>query len=77
VISRSSSKAGPFFTVSLSEDTVIELFDSSTVAASIGMRVLLVPSKPIFTPTYSGLSFSSRNRSSTLPILEPALSYTV
>jgi hypothetical protein len=33
-----------------------------------GIRVLLVPRKPIFTPMYSGWSLSSTKKSSTLPI---------
>jgi len=60
--------------VSLSVERLIAPLDSSTVATSIGISVELVPRKPILTPMYSGLSFSSRNRSSTLPTFEPALS---
>ena len=47
------------------------------VVMSAGIRVELVPRKPIFTPKYSGWSFSSRNRSSTLPIFDPLSSTTV
>ena len=60
--------------VSADKETVMELCDWSTLTTSMGMSVELVPRKPIFTPMYSGWSFSSRNRSSTLPIFDPSRS---
>src|SRR5918994_7818039 len=77
-MSLSSSKVGPFLVVALSVATVIVLPSSSVeLTASQGMRVLLVPRKPILTPMYSGWSLSSTKRSSTLPIFSPTWSYTV
>src|SRR5918994_1768480 len=77
VISRSSSKAGPSWTVLLGCETSMKPCSLFTVAMSAGIRVELVPRKPIFTPKYSGSSLSSRNRSSTLPIFDPPSSTTV
>jgi hypothetical protein len=63
---------GRFFTWSSSAETIRVLSSSRTSTICHGIRVERVPNKPIFTPMYSGWSFSSTKRSSTLPILSPS-----
>src|SRR4028118_1862823 len=53
-MSWSSSKEGPSLACALSTETSMRRSFSSTVAICQGMRVLLVPRRPILTPAYSG-----------------------